>query len=90
MLGIEKDYDLTLICDWQRFEEKVCKDEKLKPPSFFLDEIHNEEWNNIPIPLVDGIATIKTSLLNLEHLFLHMCKETKYKTEQTAKKLFQI
>jgi len=73
--------------DWRLFEERVLNDTSLQPPSFFLEELHSEAWNNIPIPLVGAVDTLKRALGNIENLLLFVCREQKARSEITAKKI---
>jgi hypothetical protein len=63
----------------------------LQLPSLFIDEeIKCWDWNNIPIPLVDAVSSLKKAMINSENLFLLLCKESKNRSENTAKKFKQL
>jgi len=85
---VGNDLMLLNIIDWRMFEEKVLYEPELAPPSFFLDrEVECENWNNIPLPLVDAVNTLKRSFFNMENLLLSLVREQKSKCESTAKKI---
>ena len=59
-----------------------------RPPSLFIeDEIRQHEWNNIPIPMVEAVETMKVALHNLESLFVLLAKENKNRSIHIARKV---
>ena len=87
LLNIKNDDTLLKICDWSPFEDRVLTSSKTQLPSFFVNqEILHEEWKNIPIPLTEGVGTLKRAILNLENLFIALVKENRNKSENIVKK----
>ena len=85
------DLELSKMCDWENFEQKVVSQKNLQFPSFFMnEEIKIEEWKNIPIPLTDSIKTIMRTFLNLENLWVFLCKEVKNRFYSTVKKIYSF
>ena len=37
---------------------------------FIHDQIDTDDWNNIPIPLVDAIVTVKKGFTNVENIIV--------------------
>lgn len=87
LLNIKNDDVLLKICDWSPFEDRVLTSPKTQLPSFFINqEIQHEEWKNIPIPLTEGVGTLKRAILNLENLIISLVKEQRNKSEHIVKK----
>ena len=60
----------------------------MKFPYFFIhDQIDTDEWNNIPIPLVDAIITLKKGFTNTENILVQLIRENKQRSECTVKKI---
>lgn len=76
---------LKSIAEWALFEEAVILSKDMRFPSMVLkDQLNISSWKNIPIPVKEALEVIKTSLLNTERLVLFLCRESRYKSENTS------
>jgi len=81
----ENEKILKSIAEWSAFEEAVILSKDMQFPSRILkDHLDASKWNNIPIPLKEALDVIKASLLNTERLVLLLCRESRYKSENTS------
>jgi hypothetical protein len=85
------EFDLSLIYEWKKYENTLLDDPTTLLPSLFIkDELECNEWNNIPIPLVNALEIIKKSLKNTENIVIQLGLECRKKNEVIVHKFKEI
>ena len=77
------DNKLAGLVEWKDFEETSVRNSSssLLPTILMKDELKNiDEWNNIPLPLINSIKYFDKSIRNLTHLVCSLEKKVKEKT----------
>jgi len=62
----------------------------LRLPSFTIQSLNPHDWNNIPLPMVAAMDTLKEAFINVERLYIQIIKEHKSKGDNIAKKFKDV
>lgn len=85
------DFDLSQIYEWKKYENKLIDDPTSLLPSLFIkDELETHDWNNIPIPLINALETIKKSIKNTENIIIQLGLECRKKNEVIVNKFKEV